>query len=402
MGIRCGLVDKASAHRAENPGSNPVYQWWSLSRSLGGTGALHFAPGKLYAKNMNLSNVMDVVVRTINFIRSKGLNHREFRALLDDINSEYGDLLYHTEVSIELWQARKTVFKVYNYFKNVNEQNTAGHLDAGCNVANAQEMTAEACGVGLRTVQRILLVKKTGMAHQQTWLLIAVLGMLKILGHKSFTEAVVLPRPPSSDLLSYSRHNHHDSGSPTSSPEHNTLSLVIVTSSELPKQIPPPTQPLAHSSTPQYHEVEQQVLGLPQFKLLNVPGSKLKWHEVIVHKNVFWDCVKHVAMQRCHITQLHDGLKRSGKALLHRYQREGGDFLGRIVAMDETWTRSYEPNLKCHPGSPRPKKVRPTQSAVKVMFIVACDIDGVILHHAVPPRQTENADYWNIHRTHPI
>ncbi|KAJ4447911.1 hypothetical protein ANN_09920 [Periplaneta americana] len=99
-------------------------------------------------------------------------------------------------------------------------------------------------------------------------------------------------------------------------------------------------------------------------------------------------------MQRCHIAQLHDGLKRSGKTLLHRYQREGNDFLERIVAMDETWTRSYEPNLKRqsnewkHPGSPRPKKVRPTQSAVKVMFIVAYDIDGVILHHAVPPRQT--------------
>ncbi|KAJ4436691.1 hypothetical protein ANN_16822 [Periplaneta americana] len=111
-------------------------------------------------------------------------------------------------------------------------------------------------------------------------------------------------------------------------------------------------------------------------------------------QNVFRDCVKHVAMQRCHIAQLHDGLKRSGKALLHRYQREGDDFLGRIVAMDETWTCSYEPNLKRqsnewkHPGSPRPKKVRPTQSAVKEMFIVAYDIDGVILHHAVPPRQT--------------
>ncbi|KAJ4438669.1 hypothetical protein ANN_14616 [Periplaneta americana] len=114
----------------------------------------------------------------------------------------------------------------------------------------------------------------------------------------------------------------------------------------------------------------------------NVPGSKLKWHEVIVHKNVFRDCVKHVAMQRCHIAQFHDGLNRSGKDLLHRYQREGDDFLGRIVAMVETWTRSYEPNFKRqsnewkHPGSPRPKKVRPTQSAVKVMFIVAYDVDG--------------------------
>ncbi|KAJ4442266.1 hypothetical protein ANN_12132 [Periplaneta americana] len=41
----------------------------------------------LCARNMNLSNVMDVVMRTINLIRSKGLNHRDFRALLDGINS---------------------------------------------------------------------------------------------------------------------------------------------------------------------------------------------------------------------------------------------------------------------------------------------------------------------------
>ncbi|KAJ4433872.1 hypothetical protein ANN_16185 [Periplaneta americana] len=33
-------------------------------------------------------------------------------------------------------------------------------------------------------------------------------------------------------------------------------------------------------------------------------------------------------------------------------------------------------------------------SAVKVMFIVAYDIDGIILHHPVPPRQTVNADYY--------
>ncbi|KAJ4450046.1 hypothetical protein ANN_01453 [Periplaneta americana] len=78
------------------------------------------------------------------------------------------------------------------------------------------------------------------------------------------------------------------------------------------------------------------------------------------------------------------------------YQREGDDFLGRIVAMDKTWAHSYKPNLKRqsnewkHPGSPRPKKVRPTQSAVKEMFIVAYDIDGVILHHTVPPRQMES------------
>ena len=63
--------------------------------------------------------------------------------------------------------------------------------------------------------------------------------------------------------------------------------------------------------------------------------------------------------------------------LLNRYQKEGDDFLGRIVTLDETWALSYEPHLKRqsnewkHPGSPHPKTVRPTQSNVKAMFIVA-------------------------------
>ena len=33
----------------------------------------------------------------------------------------------------------------------------------------------------------------------------------------------------------------------------------------------------------------------------NVHGSKLKWNEVVVHKNDCRDCVKHVAMERYHI-----------------------------------------------------------------------------------------------------
>ena len=48
-------------------------------------------------------------------------------------------------------------------------------------------------------------------------------------------------------------------------------------------------------------------------KLEQVLGSKLKWHEVVVYKNVFRDYMKHVAMQCCHNAQWHDGLKRSEK-----------------------------------------------------------------------------------------
>ena len=64
------------------------------------------------------------------------------------------------------------------------------------------------------------------------------------------------------------------------------------------------------------------------------------------------------------------------QALLDRYLREGDDFLGRIVAMDESWARSYEPNLKCqsnewkHPSSPRRKKVCCESD------VVAYDFDG--------------------------
>ena len=65
--------------------------------------------------------------------------------------------------------------------------------------------------------------------------------------------------------------------------------------------------------------------------------------------------------------------------------------------MYETWARSYEPNFKRqsnewkHPGSPRPNESAPYTMSVKIMSIMAYDIDVVILHHAVPPRQTVNS-----------
>ena len=49
-----------------------------------------------------------------------------------------------------------------------------------------------------------------------------------------------------------------------------------------------------------------------------------------------------------------------------------------------------------HPNSPHPWKVRPRQCAVKVMFIVVSDINGVILHHPIPSRQTVNSAYYGM------
>jgi hypothetical protein len=54
--------------------------------------------------------------------------------------------------------------------------------------------------------------------------------------------------------------------------------------------------------------------------------------------------------------------QRIAEKLLHRYQTEGEEFLKRIVALDETWIRDFEPELKSQPSqwkhtdSPCPKK----------------------------------------------
>ncbi|KAG6445807.1 hypothetical protein O3G_MSEX004113 [Manduca sexta] len=47
----------------------------------------------LCSKKNEFQNVMKVVVSTVKFIKSRGLNHRQFKQFLDDIESEYGDLL---------------------------------------------------------------------------------------------------------------------------------------------------------------------------------------------------------------------------------------------------------------------------------------------------------------------
>ena len=41
---------------------------------------------------------MDLVVKTVNFIKSHGLNHRQLKCFLVDVDCEYGKLLYHTEI----------------------------------------------------------------------------------------------------------------------------------------------------------------------------------------------------------------------------------------------------------------------------------------------------------------
>ena len=45
-----------------------------------------------------MKHVVDPVVKIVNFIRARGLNHRQFITLLEDFDSDYSDVPYHTAV----------------------------------------------------------------------------------------------------------------------------------------------------------------------------------------------------------------------------------------------------------------------------------------------------------------
>ena len=85
---------------------------------------------------------------------------------------------------------------------------------------------------------------------------------------------------------------------------------------------------------------------------------------------------------------------------LERYQNEGENLLNNIITIDETWVRTYEPELKRqsaewrHEGSSRRQKFHHNPSPVKLMVILAYDVQGVILCHFVPYGETVNAQYY--------
>lgn len=55
-----------------------------------------------------MEHVISTITRTVNFIRAKDLNHRQFKAFLTELETEYGDLPYNTEVR---WLSRRKVLQ---------------------------------------------------------------------------------------------------------------------------------------------------------------------------------------------------------------------------------------------------------------------------------------------------
>jgi hypothetical protein len=52
----------------------------------------------LCVKSVKFKEIMKTVVSCVNYIKSKALNHRQFKQFLEELETEYGDLLYYCEV----------------------------------------------------------------------------------------------------------------------------------------------------------------------------------------------------------------------------------------------------------------------------------------------------------------
>ena len=91
----------------------------------------------------------------------------------------------------------------------------------------------------------------------------------------------------------------------------------------------------------------------------------------------------------------------SCRRFVQQFEREGEDFLSRIVTAGETWISLYDPESKEQstmwksPGSPSPKKFKVSRSTKKPIFIMFFNIHDIILSHAVPQGQTVTANYYS-------
>ena len=73
----------------------------------------------LCAKSCNIKDIMSTVIKIINFILSRGLNHRLFRQLLQDMDATYTDLVYYCDVR---WLSRgKMLLRFFSLRKEIQE-----------------------------------------------------------------------------------------------------------------------------------------------------------------------------------------------------------------------------------------------------------------------------------------
>ena len=52
----------------------------------------------LVARVLSMNDVMNVVVKCVNFIKKTRVNHRQFKTFLEECNAEYEDVVYFAAV----------------------------------------------------------------------------------------------------------------------------------------------------------------------------------------------------------------------------------------------------------------------------------------------------------------
>jgi hypothetical protein len=98
----------ASTERAELEGTEIVQYHCSIHQE------------NLCAKTMGFENVMKVIVTLVNFIRARGLNHREFQEVLtQECETDHDDVVYYSDVR---WLSRGKVLKrVFDLRKEIQQ-----------------------------------------------------------------------------------------------------------------------------------------------------------------------------------------------------------------------------------------------------------------------------------------
>ena len=59
---------------------------------------LYNTTARFISKFLNFEEVMKIVIKVVNFIKSRGLNHREFQNFLSETYSQHEDVVYYSDV----------------------------------------------------------------------------------------------------------------------------------------------------------------------------------------------------------------------------------------------------------------------------------------------------------------
>ena len=79
---------------------------------------MHNSSGSLLASkvtHLDVTGLMSTVVKIINFVLASGLNHRQFRSLLEEMNAQHQDLVYFCEVR---WVSRGAMLQRFYDSRN--------------------------------------------------------------------------------------------------------------------------------------------------------------------------------------------------------------------------------------------------------------------------------------------